>query len=86
MKLCFFLKDSQEVIAPCKGNIRVTRKTRVRKQKRDKKNILTWNLQEEMTTAKLEASQEAGQAITVPTSSYVKSDIEPEEPKKRECD
>ena len=44
MKLCFFLKDSNNIIYSGKGDKRVTRNVRVRKQRDDKEEFLKWNL------------------------------------------
>ena len=52
MKLCFVLKDGDDIIAPNIG-IRVTRNTRVRKQSGNKDNLLTWNLQGVITANKI---------------------------------
>ena len=56
MKLCFFLKDTDTIIAPGPGG-RCTRNRRVRKQSDSVLNMLQWNLskiftQEEATEFK----------------------------------
>ena len=78
MKFCFFLKDNTDSISPGNG-IKVTRNTRVRKQSEKRENLLTWNLQEVMTSEKIEALQKADQLNMVPTPSYVEFYLEPEE-------
>ena len=60
MKLCFFLKDRNDIIAPSNG-MRVIRNNRKRKQSGNKDNILTWNLQEDMTTAEFDTLEKEEQ-------------------------
>ena len=75
MKLCFFFKDSDEIITLDNGDKRVTRNARVRKQQSDK-DLLKWNLHEKITIAEIEDLSRAENIRTVAKLSYLKSDIE----------
>ena len=77
MKLCFSFKDSYHSIARS-NSIKVARNTRARQQSGNKDNLLSWNLQEVMTTSEVKNLKQEDQMNIVPDPSYVELDQEPE--------